>query len=604
MSQSHTTPEQDLALAREALASGDMPHAARHLAGALASDPVNPEYLAMAEALLRAAPENAAELIPIHGGKQWFGEVALHAWLLARTGNSTPAMRLLFKLAQRMPQVPYLSWAREWLASPDFVRDVDPQPVAEVAFQVLKEVDLSAHAPLVATMREVFARMRAVHRDSGPLMLVSARLARTTGDFQESLDIALAYEREHPDSMAAIMAAGAYRCLGDVRAALAAYRRAQERDPANLSLWLDIGDVLWEDHQLQEALDAYLVMLRREPHHPWALPSVLLLRAQLAGERALLQDFKQYAEANPDNPRVQQLQEQLRAFEATAPSSHEPWATFLPEPTEACLSVLQQLKAALAERNGKDALPENVKMTLSYPEPPSALLAVRLDLARLVPGMTLGVTVQHIPEPDPRASWGRDSGVLAWLGFGKARPMLWRFQGTEASPAVEPPPTEVVERLAALAASPFSMKTWREEAARLARELAHVEPLRIAAVMVHPPPWSRAVPAWRWLTDVQMAAALVLAETSAGRTLLVDLLHGPVDWVVKAAVVALTEHALAHPTEAEALLKELAALAERNPSGGAWCLEYPLAVMMPRLPGLSPELGRTLKAWRERLESR
>lgn len=65
-----------------------MSHAARHLAAALASDPVNPEYLKTAEALLRAAPENAAELIPIHSGKMWFGDVGLHAWLLARTGGA------------------------------------------------------------------------------------------------------------------------------------------------------------------------------------------------------------------------------------------------------------------------------------------------------------------------------------------------------------------------------------------------------------------------------------------------------------------------------------------------------------------------------------
>lgn len=228
-------------------------------------------------------------------------------------------MRLLFQLATVKPEVPYLAWAREWLASPDFVRDVAPQSVAEMAFQVLKDVDLAAHPPLAAMMREVFTRMRAVHRDSAPLMVASARLARTTGSFQESLDIALAYEREHADPMSAIMAAAAYRCLGDVRAALAAYRRAQERDPENLALWLDIGDVLWEDDQPKEALEAYSKMLEHEPEHPWALPSVLMLRAQLAGDRALLRDLTRYAETHPDNPRAQQLQKQLRAFESPPP---------------------------------------------------------------------------------------------------------------------------------------------------------------------------------------------------------------------------------------------------------------------------------------------
>ncbi|MFP2894959.1 tetratricopeptide repeat protein [Corallococcus sp. 4LFB] len=603
MSHAHLTPKQDLALAREALARGDRPHAARHLAGALASDPVNPEFLEVAEALLRAVPENAVQLIPLSADKQWFGDVALHAWLLARTGNSTHAMRLLLQVAMVKPEVPYLAWAREWLASPDFARDVDPLPVAEVALQLLQRVDLSVHAPLTATLREVLARIRAVHGNSAILMMVAARLARTTGNFQESLDIALAYEREHPDAMAAIMAAGAYRSLGNLPAAMAAFHRALERDPRNFSVWIDIGDVLWDDGRPREALEAYAKVLAHEPEHPWALPSTLLLKAQIVGDPGMLRDFTRYAEAHPGNARAQQLQQLLRAWTSTPPSRNEPWVDVLPKPTEATLSVIAQLHGLVA-RKGKDALPKNPRVTLSHPEPPSALLAAQLELNRFTEGVTLGFTVQGIPEPDPRASWGRGSGVSALLGFRKARPVLWRYQGTDALPAVEPPPAEVADRVAALAVTPFSMKTWREKASTLARELAHVEPLKLAAVMVHPPLLSRDVPAWTWLIAVQMAAALVLAETSAGRTLLVDLLHGPVDWVVKAAVVALTEHALAHPTEAEALQKELKALLERRPTQGAWCLEYPLAVMMPRLPGLSADLVGTLKAWRERLESR
>jgi tetratricopeptide (TPR) repeat protein len=602
MSHSHPTPEQDLALARASLASGDLHHAASHLAAALASNPLNPEFLVTAEALLRAAPENAAEVLPLRNNAAWFGDVALHAWLLARTGNVTPAMCLLLQVAAVKPEVPYLAWAREWLASPDSVRGVEPMLLAEATLQLMQQVDLSAQASLSAAVREVLARVRAVHADSSPLMMVSARLARDTGRIQESLDIALAYERAHPDGLAAMMAGGAYRRLGDVPAALAAYRRALERDPENLPVWLDIGDMLWEHGRPKEALEAYSNMLAHEPEHPWALPSVLLLRAEIAGDRALLRDFLRYSQAHPDNPRALQLHERMLAFVSALETEGEPWVDFLPEPTEATLSVLLQIEEAVAE-NGKEDLPSTLEVTLSCPEAPSALLSARLELASLVEGVGLGFTVQHIPKPDPRVPWGQAQGVLARLGFGKTRPVLWRYNGTDASPAVGPPPAEVAERLGALAAKPFQMKVWREEAASLARELARVEPLTLAAVMVHPPPRPKGVRAWSWLTAVQMAAALVLAETNAGRTLLVDLLHGPVDWVGGAAAIALTEHALAHPTETVATLKELLALLERRPSTGAWCLEYPLAVAMPRLPGLPPDLGRTLKAWRDRHES-
>jgi hypothetical protein len=243
-------------------------------------------------------------------------------------------------------------------------------------------------------------------------------------------------------------------------------------------------------------------------------------------------------------------------------------------------------------------------VTLSSPEAPSALLSARLELATVARGATLRAQVQRIPTPDPRQPWGNKQGVLARLGLGKTRPVLWRYQDTEASPAVEPPSTEVASQVGALAAKPFRMETWRAEAASLAQQLARVSPLELAAVMVHPPPRPEGVQAWNWLTAVQMAAALVLAETEAGRTLLVDLLHGPVDWVGGAAVAALTAHALAHPTETEAVVKELWELLKQRPSEGAWCLEYPLAVGMTRLPGIPPDLVHELKAWRDRLESR
>ncbi|HYO72139.1 MAG TPA: hypothetical protein VEU33_39310 [Archangium sp.] len=77
-----------------------------------ATDPLNPEFLDTAEALLRSGPENAAGLVPLHGNPEWFAEVALHAWLLARTGNATPALSILLQVAAVKPDVPYLVWAR------------------------------------------------------------------------------------------------------------------------------------------------------------------------------------------------------------------------------------------------------------------------------------------------------------------------------------------------------------------------------------------------------------------------------------------------------------------------------------------------------------
>lgn len=597
MSPSHPTPEQELTIARTALARGDLHHAVRHLAGALAADPLRPEFLETAETLLREAPENAAQLIPLDEGG-WFGEVALRAWLLARTGNATEALTLLLRVASVKPEVPYLAWARHWLESPGFIRAVEPLSVASAAEQLQREVDLAAHPALADAALDVLARVRAVHAEAPELLLVHARLARGAKRFQEALDIALAYERVYPNWTAAVAVANAYRYLGDEPAALESFRRALARDPEDLSARLDIGDSLWGQNRPQEALAMYEEVLAREPEHAWALPSVLLLRAEVTGEKALLRDFMRFAEEHPENARAQDLKQQVLAMGYTPPPVGEPWVDYLPEPTEATLDTVRQLLAVFAK--GEVDARQELKLTLSCLEAPSAMLSARLQLATVGSG-GLRVTVQTIPTPDPRIPRGR--GWLQRLGIRPPRPVLWRYEGTEAHPAVEPPPARVSERIGALAARPFHLGRWREEAARLARELAEARPLELAATMVHPPPGPGDTLAWKWLTAVQLAAALVLTETEAGRALLHDIVLGPVDWVVGAAVVALTAYAGEDREKAGPVLREIVEMLRQRPSEGYWCLEYPLVVSALRMSGGEPEIRDWLQQWRLRLES-
>lgn len=60
-------------------------------------------------------------------------------------------------------------------------------------------------------------------------------------------------------------------------------------------MWIDIGDMLWEHGREAEALEAYEKVLAHEPEHPWALPSALLLRAQVKKDVTLLREFQRYA---------------------------------------------------------------------------------------------------------------------------------------------------------------------------------------------------------------------------------------------------------------------------------------------------------------------
>src|SRR5258708_35887507 len=57
-------PEQDIALAQQALMRGDLKHAAFHVGGALATNPENPDWLALLDQIITQAGNKSPELPP------------------------------------------------------------------------------------------------------------------------------------------------------------------------------------------------------------------------------------------------------------------------------------------------------------------------------------------------------------------------------------------------------------------------------------------------------------------------------------------------------------------------------------------------------------
>lgn len=109
----HPTPEQDYAIASEAFQQGDLPHAAFHVTGALAENPMHPEWRALFDRIIEAAPA-PEELISIEDGA-YFGHVAGHAYILAHGGQLERAFDLLCQVMRVCPDRGYHLWAVEWL---------------------------------------------------------------------------------------------------------------------------------------------------------------------------------------------------------------------------------------------------------------------------------------------------------------------------------------------------------------------------------------------------------------------------------------------------------------------------------------------------------
>ncbi len=181
-------------------------------------------------------------------------------------------------------------------------------------------------------------------------------------------------------------------------------------------------------------------------------------------------------------------------------------------------------------------------------EAPSLLLAIR----RLPGYEAFEIETTGIDEPDPREPTRSMARVL------------WRYDGLEPEPALEPPSAGVAQEVSALAIRPFGLAAWSERARARVRGLGPSDDRELLACMVHPgaaPPY---LMPWDWAFRTQVAAALLLSALEDGewrssnrRTALCDVLDGPVDWACTAAIVALYDVARREPScrrDVEALL--------------------------------------------------
>lgn len=187
-----------------------------------------------------------------------------------------------------------------------------------------------------------------------------------------------------------------------------------------------------------------------------------------------------------------------------------------------------------------------LQLACSTIEPPSAILAFRMAFPRAE------IRPQDVDEPDPREP-------LPPMGEGAA--MVWRYEGTQARPAVAAPSVAAAERVRALA-----VPGWPHIPAVFdgAAELAEYSLPDLLGVLVHPPAPPEDGPAGQplwgrpdaWIRSVQAVACLGIAHhrrdqpwrgSRRAQTLL-ELLNGPEDWVTEAAAFALVASAWMDPT--------------------------------------------------------
>jgi len=572
------TPEEEVAIARRALAEGDPKHALHHLAGALAVDPTRPDWLALLDDALDAG-DRSLDLVPIRGEPPpFYGTVALHAYLLARLGRLGEAADLLMQIVQGFPQVPYIAWLLAWLDRPELVGRL-PMPrvgwfLGRMVQQYpgLKDRHEGGRATL-DRLPEFVRKVRATQPPDADVLAVSVSLLRRLGHLDEALEYARAAYALEPGYRSAVAIAVAHESRREPDAALEAYRDALRFEPDDVALRLSMADLLWTYDRVADAEAMYADALRLDPKQPWALPSHLYLSWQRTGDEALRFKLLALADACPDNDRAARMAELAT-----------PYRGYLPEPADATTNLFKQMLHEKGDVSGLSSL------SLSSLEAPSNYLAFPQLYA-------MAVTVADLHRPDPR------------VPRCEVRHILWTYDGTTPRTAVGPPDVAVAGAVAEIAKQRFQIRAWQRSAARLGEQLGPGRIPDLLATMVHPPMPDGVRRLWGWVYRVQVAAALVVAQTegawdgSARRAALLSLVWGPMDWTVDAALIALAGVAEDDEPAAGEIADVFRALRGDLPTGGAVGYYPALLWSMLRLPTLDAaeraDLRRSLRSWYE-----
>ncbi|HZW33835.1 MAG TPA: hypothetical protein VFF52_24145, partial [Isosphaeraceae bacterium] len=174
--------------------------------------------------------------------------------------------------------------------------------------------------------------------------------------------------------------------------------------------------------------------------------------------------------------------------------------------------------------------------------------------------------------------------------------------GTEPIPVLPPPPDDVTQAVAAIAAVDYDRSSWAESAARLGASLGPDRVDELLGVMVHPPLAPDPFAPWDWIQRIQLAAAMAVSGLDEGwagslrRKVLISLVNGPMDWSVSAAVVALAHLAATDPEIAAEALEVFRARLGNLPDRGHICYAVPLFLAMLDLPGVTPAERAELSA--------
>jgi tetratricopeptide (TPR) repeat protein len=593
------TPEQHAALARQAMAGGDLSHALFHLGSALASEPMHKEWLPMMQHLAhQVSTTHPDPLSLVPEGDMTYVQAANRSWVLAYLGRWVEALDLITDVADVRPDIPYLLWAEWWFNFHGVAQSLTFEQLSDGILVDLANIAVGCPVPIepddprlpnLQAAARLMATVRQLHPQRAFTWFVSGMVARRTGTTEESLGWAqYAYQLE-PSWKNAIGVANTVRDLRRLDEAAAWYARARSHDPEDVSAHLDCGDMFLEAERYDEAIAQYEAAQARKPDHPWATASIAYARFRGTGNLAHKLVLLRLIEGEPRNKRAAELARRI--------DKPTPYVTYLPDPGDASCNGLDDIFHKMFD-NPASHHGSTVRLRLSHLESPSVVAAFWLQMEMWGPQVALDYQVETQQQPDPRQP-------RAQVGF-----LLWQWEGTQPRQAVGRPDPRVVTAIHALACEPFNLEMWIPRAQQTARELGPDALPQVLATMVYPPRPPNS--SWRvlpWTQRAQVACALVVAFIDGGwagsrrQHALYSLLYGPSDWTVGAAMVAMGALARDDAQVRAEVLQAFGWMRSQVPAEGFCPWEYPLVCTWLALGGHDDATRADLEQWRKKVVS-
>src|SRR5262245_18127082 len=277
--QARRSPEQDVALARQALAQNDLGHALHHIGCALASNPMQQEWMGVLNQVVGAVAARADPLALVQlQGDTSFVDAANRSYVLAWLRRWEEALDLITDVAEVRPDIPYLLWAEWWLGQPGAIQAMTWEQFAGGILVDLAKIAAKCPVPMekddprlanVQAGARIINLIRNVHGDQSFVWFTASMIGRRLGSTEDTLAMAQhAYQLE-PAWKNAIAIANVLRDLKRLDEAAKWFKKSRDHDADDVSSHLDCGDMYLDTGRLDDAIAEYERVLKKQPDHEW-----------------------------------------------------------------------------------------------------------------------------------------------------------------------------------------------------------------------------------------------------------------------------------------------------------------------------------------------